>query len=83
MRCDVVKLTWQMTILYAIAMIIMGSIIIIGFYNEAAAEMKWPAITVLGTLLGFGGGKMQTVWEIRQSNNGGSHAGPTQPTERE
>lgn len=77
-----VKLTWQMTILYAIAMSIMGAIIIIGFYNEAAEPMQKVAFAIISMMLGYGGGKAQTVWEIRKTNNGGSDAGSAQPTER-
>lgn len=63
-----VKLSWQMTVLYAIGMIILGVIIIVGFFVEAAAEMKWQALTLLAAILGYGGGKAQTMWEIRKEN---------------
>lgn len=78
-----VKLSWQMTILYSIAMIIMGTVIVLGFYNEQAAEMSKYAFGLIAALLGYGGGKLQTVWEIKKGNNGGSDARPAQPTERE
>jgi len=76
-----IKLSWQMTILYAIAMCIMGAIIIIGFYNEAAEPMQKIAFALISMMLGYGGGKLQTVWEIRKTN-GGSHGGSEKPTER-
>jgi hypothetical protein len=77
-----IKLSWQMTILYAIAMIIMGAVIVLGFYNEQAAEMSKYAFALIAAMLGYGGGKLQTVWEINKTN-GGSNAGPAQPVERE
>jgi hypothetical protein len=79
----VVKLSWQMTVLYGIAMLIMGAIIIIGFYNDQAAELSKYALGLIAALLGYGGGKLQTVWEIRKVNNGGSNDGSTQPVERD
>ena len=77
-----VKLSWQMTILYAIAMCIMGAIIICGFFVEEAQEMGKYAFALIAAMLGYGGGKLQTVWEIKKTNNGGGDARSTQPTER-
>lgn len=76
-----VKLSWQMTILYALAMVLLGAIIIIGFYNEQAAEFGKYAFAMISAMLGYGGGKLQTVWEIRKTN-GGSDGGHQKPTER-
>ena len=71
-----IKLSWQITVLYAIAMIIMGAILILGFYNPEAESLQKTALALIGALLGFGGGKIQTAWEIRKGNN----VRRTQPT---
>jgi fucose permease len=78
-----IKLSWQMTILYAIAMCIMGAVIIIGFYNEAAEPYAKYAFAVINLMIGYGGGKLQTTWEINKTNGGKINGGSTQPTERE
>jgi len=78
-----VKLSWQVTVLYAIAMLIMGAVIIIGFFNEQAAEYAKYAFALISAMVGYGGGKLQTIWEIRKQNNGGNDAGSAQPPERE
>jgi hypothetical protein len=75
---SMVKLSWQVTIIICVAMAICGAVIITSYFVEGADEMRQYAWVLFASLVGFGGGKLQTTWEIRKMN-GGSHGGSTQP----
>lgn len=72
-----VKLSWQVTVVMCVAMVICGAIIMASFWVEEAREIRIYALTLFSALAGYGGGKVQTVWEIKKLN-GGEDVRPTE-----
>jgi hypothetical protein len=70
-----VKLSWQVVVVLCVAMTICGAIILASFWVEQAEEIRNYAMTLFAALSGYGGGKLQTAWEIKKLN-GGSNARP-------
>ena len=65
-----VKLSWQVTVVLCVAMCICGAIILTSFWVEEAQEIRYYAMTLFAALFSYGGGKVQTVWEIKKLNGG-------------
>ena len=70
-----VKLTWQVTVVICVAMCICGAIILASFWVQEAEQIRDYAMALFAALAGYGGGKVQTAWEIKKLN-GGSNARP-------
>jgi hypothetical protein len=65
-----VKLSWQVVVVLCVAMCICGAIILASFWVEEAEQIRNYAMTLFAALAGFGGGKLQTAWEIKKLKGG-------------
>lgn len=76
-----IKLSWQVTVVICVAMAICGAIILCSFWVQEARDVRTYALTMFSALAGYGGGKVQTVWEIKK-RNGVDHARQEQSPQR-
>lgn len=71
-----VKLSWQIVVVMCVAMVCCAALIITSYFVTGAEEMRNYAWILFAAIASYGGGKVQTAWEIRKMNgNGGSDGG--------